>query len=279
MAKIDEIPFDWEAFQKMGQDAVKVAESLLKIKVPKTIKDAVDGNFMEAGSELSEKILGHTPSGEMQEWKKRTIRLDVSNKILRDYEEAVVKSFILSSGGVLRNIFDGIMWLPNFITLYLGDFLFLIQPLIWAGLKKFGELVEIERQLKNITASLKKEQELLSKLYAIVPDSPAEAADIRKEIQDSYDHTAELEGDAEMLIKMEREATSFLELAVIALSVVIAFLSVEKLLDVAGSSTAAAVALKPVRDLRDAAILEIKTKSLPQRRGKRFRVRKRSRRN
>jgi len=54
MDKLEDIPVDWQEMEKKAKDAIAFVETLLKVKLPASIHDAADGDFLESGEKILE---------------------------------------------------------------------------------------------------------------------------------------------------------------------------------------------------------------------------------
>lgn len=284
-----EIPASWEEMQKQAEGSLKTLDTMLKTPLPTSVKDAVDGNFMEAGKGVLTVLLGASPKGEMGVWSRRVIPLRTANLILRDFERSIVNAYIMSASSPARTVVDGLLFIPKWIISHMTEVVFVIWPLLVAAVQKFNDVMEIERRVRDIETELRLERGVMAHLYSLVPgrdetvDSnftePVTAQEIRQAMRESEDTTVRLEREKAALLTLLRDTDRFLDLAVTALSIALCYLVVERLLVTSRSLQVAIVTLKPVKELRDIAIAEAKKKSLPQYPEKRTVEQKRSRRN
>jgi len=292
-----EIPQTWEELQKQGQTAIFVLETVMRVPVPRTIKDAVDGKWMEASAGATRDILGRTTRAEKKEWRKRVIKLSDANQILRDLENKIVNSYVLASASPLRIALDGIILIPKWIVKHIAELTLIMLPLFLTSVEKAGDIVMIERRITEIEKELERYEKILPTLYEVIPEAddaestvvtgggptfivpPRTAAAIRAEIKMVEGAMGELRREKAALAKLSAKAGTVLDLAVTAFCVTIAFLAVANLISLARSLSDNLATTGPASKLRDEAIELAKSKSLPQFSVKRKTVKKRSRRN
>jgi len=227
----------------------------------------------------------------MRKWRTRVIRLSDANEILARMESDLVKAYILSSSSPARLIIDGFLKIPKWIVAHAAEIYYLLLPLIAKAAEAFGDVLDIESRIAAKEKRIAFLDREIANLYSLTPAAPRlrgragnvndapTAAEIVRAIQSDEKEIALLRRDIEDLTKMLNTASNWLEMAMVAFSVVVVYLAVEKLLSVASSVADSLVALTPVREVRDAAINKAKVKALPQFPEKRTVVQKRSRRN
>jgi len=292
-----EIPQTWEELQKQGQTAIFVLETVMRVPVPRTIKDAVDGKWMEASAGATRDILGRTTRAEKKEWRKRVIKLSDANQILKDLENKIVNSYVLASASPLRIALDGIILIPKWIVKHIAELTLIMLPLFLTSVEKAGDMVMIERRITEIEKEIERSENIIASLYEVIPEAddaestvvtgggptfivpPRTAAAIRAEIKMVEGAMGELRREKAALAKLSAKAGTVLDLAVTAFCVTIAFLAVANLISLARSLSDNLATTGPASKLRDEAIELAKSKSLPQFSGKRKTVKKRSRRN
>jgi len=289
-----EIPQTWEELQKQGQTAIFVLETVMRVPVPRTIKDAVDGKWMEAGTGATRDILGRTTRAEKKEWRKRVIKLSAANQILRDLENKIVNSYVLASASPLRIALDGIILIPKWIVKHIAELTLIMLPLFLTSVEKSGDMVMIERRITEIEKLVSQWEELLPGLYAATPGEGLRivtemsgrylggeetAENLRAAIKNVEDNIAILKREKSALVNLSTKAGTVLDLAITAFCVTIAFLAVANLISLARSLSDNLATTGPASKLRDEAIELAKSKSLPQFSVKRKTVKKRSRRN
>jgi len=291
---MDNIPTSFEELQEEAQKAIKVLDETLAVPIPASVKDAVSGRFMESGKGIIETALGHTPPGEMEEWGRRVIPLKKANDILRAMENDLVKAFVLSPAAPARIIIDGLLLIPKWIVGHAAEIGFIIWPLLSGAFTKLSDIFSIERRIDEIdrrTDFLRKE---IRDLYSVTPRPPRRAGlpelpyypgqqptakQLEQGIKGDEAEIAVLEREREALAKLSAAAGSYLDRAAVAVSVMLVWFSVQKLIQTAKSVSESLVTFSPAKKLREAAIEEIKSAALPQARIHRVLVKKRSRRN
>lgn len=292
-----EIPQTWAELQQQGQQAIKVLETVMKVPVPASIKDAVDGKWMESSAGLTRDILGRTTRAEKKEWRKRVIKLSDANEILKNLENQIVQNYILASASPLRIALDGIILIPKWVVKHIAELTLILLPLFLTSVEKSGDVVMIERRITEIEKEIARYERMLPTFYEQIPDAddappvsvkgggptftvPAiTKASLRESIKVVEDAIAELKREKTALAGLSVKAGTVVDLAVAAFSVTIAFLTVSQLLRLGQSMADVFVTTGPAGKLRDEAIELAKSKSLPQFSGGRKVVKKRSRRN
>jgi len=289
-----EIPQTWEELQKQGQTAIFVLETVMRVPVPRTIKDAVDGKWMEASAGATRDILGRTTRAEKKEWRKRVIKLSDANQILRDLENKIVNSYVLASASPLRIALDGIILIPKWIVKHIAEITLIMLPLFLTSVEKAGDMVMIERRISEIEKLIAIYEDRLPGLYSATPGEGLRiitdlsgrylggeetAENLRAAIKNVEDNIAILKREKTALAKLSAKAGTVLDLAITAFCVTIAFLAVANLISLARSLSDNLATTGPASKLRDEAIDLAKAKSLPQFSVKRKTVKKRSRRN
>jgi len=289
-----EIPQTWEELQKQGQTAIFVLETVMRVPVPRTIKDAVDGKWMEASAGATRDILGRTTRAEKKEWRKRVIKLSDANQILKDLENKIVNSYVLASASPLRIALDGIILIPKWVVKHIAELTLIMLPLFLTSVEKAGDMVMIERRITEIERLIAIYEDRLPGLYAATPGEGLRiitdlsgrylggeetAENLRAAIKNVEDNIAILKREKTALAKLSAKAGTVLDLAVTAFCVTIAFLAVANLISLARSLSDNLATTGPASKLRDEAIELAKAKSLPQFSVKRKTVKKRSRRN
>lgn len=292
----DEIPIDWKGMQKEAQDALRVLDMVGKTPVPQTLRDAINGDYFAASTGVVEAALGHTSGKELREWGQRVMPLKEANEILRQFENDVVKTFVLSSKSPARIIFDAVTAIPKWVLEHLAEIVFILWPLFTGAAMRAADIVSIESRIKEIENEIRALIAWMGKLYAITPanlppieerkmrgpfgTNPTEdPGEIIEAIKKAEREVGILERERAALIQLSERAGTILDRLVVAVAVVISFLAVEKLLVEARALANAAVTFSPIRKLRDAAVARAKEKSFPQTPQKRTVVKKRSRRN
>lgn len=274
-----DLPVTWEEMQKEAKAAIAVLENLLKIEVPGSIKDAVDGNYLESASKVTESVLGHTARREIKAWKSRAITLRAANDILANMEDRLVHAYVLSSSSPARVMLDSLIKLPKFLVKHSAEIAFILVPILLAGAKQYGDAVNIERRIILIDREIEEILKQMRVIYGITPGLIEDRDSLRAALVDSEEKIAVLQRERGALVKLSVDAQRFLERSLEAFAVVISYLIVAKLIAVAGSVKDAIVAMTPVIDIRKSAVDKIKVRSLPQFPQRRKTVRKRSRRN
>jgi len=289
-----EIPQTWEELQKQGQTAIFVLETVMRVPVPRTIKDAVDGKWMEASAGATRDILGRTTRSEKKEWRKRVIKLSDANQILRDLENKIVNSYVLASASPLRIALDGIILIPKWVVKHIAEITLILLPLFLTSVEKAGDMVMIERRITEIEKLVSQWEDQLPGLYAATPGEGLRlitdlsgrylggeetAENLRAAIKNVEDNIAVLKREKTALAKLSAKAGTVLDLAITAFCVTVAFLAVANLISLARTLSDNIATTGPAAKLRDEAIEMAKSKSLPQFSVKRKTVKKRSRRN
>jgi len=293
-----EIPQTWEELQKQGQTAIFVLETVMRVPVPRTIKDAVDGKWMEASAGATRDILGRTTRAEKKEWRKRVIKLSDANQILRDLENKIVNSYVLASASPLRIALDGIILIPKWIVKHIAELTLIMLPLFLTSVEKAGDLFMIEERILEIERRIAYLEKEIAELYTVTPRPPRRAGlpelpppqrlsdylpptadELRAAIKGLEEDIAVLNREKTALAGLSVKAGNMIDLAVTAFCVTIAFLAVANLIGLARSLSDNLATTGPASKLRDEAIELAKSKSLPQFSVKRKTVKKRSRRN
>jgi len=294
-----EIPATWAEMEQQALDAVENLEAIKKTPLPESIAAARDGDFLESGQGALETILGLAAPGTMKEWKTRVIRLSDANKIMRSFERDLVLSFVLSPASPGRLIYDGIVRVPRWIAEHLPELIFIVWPLLVAGLKEATKQVILQSKILDAQAEIRRLRKYKAYIYGLLP-MPAgiEVAEWVK-LRDNRKHEEDYLFPAERLrmfidgadrdideqqrlldvyFELQKKSETYLQRAAAAISIVLIYLSVEKLIAVGKTVKDIAVSISPVKKLKDDAIEAVKSKSLPQV-GRRKWVRKSSRRN
>jgi len=293
-----EIPQTWDELQKQGQTAIFVLETVMRVPVPRTIKDAVDGKWMEASAGATRDILGRTTRAEKKEWRKRVIKLSDANQILRDLENKIVNSYVLASASPLRIALDGIILIPKWIVKHIAELTLILLPLFLSSVEKAGDMVMIEERIMEIERRIDYLEKEIAALYTVTPRPPRRAglpelpkpqslrdylpptaAELRAAIKGLEEDIAVLNREKTALAGLSVKAGKMIDLAVTAFCVTVAFLAVANLISLARSLSDNIATTGPASKLRDEAIELAKSKSLPQFSVKRKTVKKRSRRN
>jgi len=170
-----EIPQTWEELQKQGQTAIFVLETVMRVPVPRTIKDAVDGKWMEASAGAARDILGRTTRAEKKEWRKRVIKLSDANQILKDLENKIVNSYVLASASPLRIALDGIILIPKWIVKHIAELTLIMLPLFLTSVEKAGDLFMIEERILEIERRIAYLEKEIAELYTVTPRPPRRA--------------------------------------------------------------------------------------------------------
>jgi hypothetical protein len=295
-----EIPVDWKGLQKETQDALRVLDMVGKTPVPQTLRDAIDENYFAASQGIVETALGSTSGAELREWSQRVIRLSDANEILRNFENNLVREFVLSSASPARIVIDAMIAIPKWILAHLAEIVFILWPLFTGAVKGVLDVQDIEERIKRIDEELAEYRETLAELFGLSPGdkiqysptgSPAgdafqrsqpqrwTAADLVASIKEVERRQGILKREKAALIKLSERSSNILDMIAVAVAATLAFFMVERLLAAAASLAASTKTFGPVRKLRDEAVMLAKEKSLPQWGQKRVTVRKRSRRN
>ena len=288
MDSLDDIPLDWEGLQKKAQESISTLEKVLKVKLPGSIHDAVNGDFLEGGEKVLEGLLGKTSRKEKQEWKTRVIRLSDANDILATLESGIVKAYVLSAASPGRTMLDAVLSLPKWFVRHSAEIYFVLAPLIVAAGSQLADVVEIENRIHEKENEITFRERRMSNLYALTPARPGvqkrapdnyTAGEIIPQILAEEKAIAKLQQQIADLEKLSIRASRWLGWALDAFAVVVTFLILAPLINAAKAAFTGKLILSPVRDLRDAAIGKAKVKALPQFPEKRTVVQKRSRRN
>lgn len=281
----------------IANQSVKTLEGMRGTKLPESVHEAIEGNFLAAGGGVLETALGRTPGGEMKEWNKRVMSLQKANEILRDYEDGLVKRFILSPASALRLALDGFLFIPKWLVTHTPEITLILWPIIKKGGEQIGTMASIVMEVEKLERELAAQKEEMSRLYSLTPRDksmpawkirekiaaggkvPLSASEIRSRIIAAEKEIAriekEIDDEADRLI----EADKWLEMAIAGACALLIFFSAEKLLTLAHNIKDALKVLSPARDLRDELLEKIKASAFPQARVHRKVVKKRSRRN
>ena len=291
-----EPPQNWEEFQRIANEAIKNIETIRGTPLPKSLKEAVDGNFLEASGDVLEETLGYTPKGEMREWGKRVMSLKAAHEILRGYEKAMVRAFVLSAESPARLIYNGLVRIPRWVMEHLAEITLILWPLILTALEAILDGADIETKIEEQEKRIARLQKRIAELYEETPGSGMTikkdafgneyldgdgrtAKEIESDIKVCEDGIAEAKRLISDYTKMLRQADAYLEMAVVGVAVLLAWFSVEHLLQTVSSVKDVLMSLKPAKELRDKAMAEIKAVAFPQRVQLRQYRKKRSRRN
>jgi hypothetical protein len=292
----DQIPVTLEELQDDAQKALAVLDSVGKTPVPQTLRDAIEGNYFAASEGVVESALGHIPGDELREWRTRVIPLALANDILRDFENQIVRAFVLSSSSPFRILIDGIIKIPKWLIKHSAEIVFLFLPMMKGGLDRAADVLTIENRITGITREIGALRRRISKLFEITPvnlppleerkmrapfgmNEKEDAAELVDAIKAAEREIGILEREREALAKLSAKAGRILDLVLVGLAVMMGYFVVEKLLAEAKALANAAATFAPVRKLRDEAVEFAKEASLPQFPQKRTVVEKRSRRN
>jgi len=283
------LPTSFEELRDEAKTAIAGLEKILKVPVPVSIKDAVDGRYLESAEGVAESIVGRVPSGEMEEWRKRVIPLARANAILRSFEGNLVRSYVLKPSSPLRIIVDGVLLIPKWILAHLAEITMILIPLLTESWLKALDVVSIERRITELENFISQRKKMVSDLFAITPrpagtpakswDDAPTAAELQAEIKNEEYEIGKLERERDALAKLSADAGTYIDRAVIAVSIMLVYFSVQKLLGTAKVVSDSLVSVTPAKDLRNEAIEKIKAAALPQARVHRVVVKKRSRRN
>jgi len=291
----EEIPVTWEEMQDTAQNALALLDAVGKTPIPQTLRDAINENYFAASKGVLESALGHISGEELREWRTRVIPLRLANEILREYENNIVKAFVLSSSSPFRIIFDGLTAIPKWLIKYAAEITLIFLPLVTNGLERAADVLSIEGRITEIENEIRALRKWISKLFAITPvnlppleerkmrgpfgtNAVEDAGEIIAAIEKAESDVAVLEREKAALEKLSAKAGRIIDIILVGIAVVIGYIMVEKLLLAARAIADATATFAPVRKLRDDAVALAKEASLPQI-GKRVLVNKRSRRN
>ena len=247
-----EIPVDWKGLQKETQDALRVLDMVGKTPVPQTLRDAIDENYFAASQGIVETALGSTSGAELREWSQRVIRLSDANEILRNFENNLVREFVLSSASPARIVIDAIIAIPKWILAHLAEIVFILWPLFTEAAVRAADIVSIEMRITEIENELRALRAWMGKLFAITPATlpPLEQRKMRgpfgtNPVEDTAEIVAALEKaeweigilerEMEALIKLSTRAGNILDMIAVAVAATLAFFMVERLLAAAAS--------------------------------------------
>ena len=222
--------------------------------------------------------------------------LRTANEILRGYEKAMVRAFVLTPASPARQIYNGLVKVPRWVMEHLAEITLILWPLIVVALEALLDGADIEAKIEEQEKRIERLKKRIRELYEETPGAGMTvkkdafgneyldgdgrtAKEIEDDIKTCEDGIAEAKRLIEDYTKMLRQADAFLERAVVGVSVLLAWFSVEHLLAGANSVREILLSLRPAKELRDKAMSEIKSAAFPQSNVKREYQRKRSRKN
>lgn len=114
---------------KVAQDFLK---TFLDIELPRSGKEAIEGDFSGAALSVGEEWMGHIPAEEMAEWMQRLMPIERANEILSSLEEKMVAGYSTSRGGVLVERLLAIMGVLSWLAANAGELVILAKAALKA---------------------------------------------------------------------------------------------------------------------------------------------------
>jgi hypothetical protein len=246
-----------EEMVSQGKRAVFVLEHLLHVHVPKTLKDALNEDWLAIAQDGGEGFLQSIPEKELRAWGRRTITMERANGLLRTFEESLVESYVKRPENPLSRVFGRFLAMPKFI----GNNLVVLGTVVLPLILKFAQ--ETFRLGTNQVNVDRLKAVLASGMQNGVPINPGQRFAMEQDL-------AGTEHEIDLAIG---EITKIW----VSVAAVCAFYAVEDIITLCGTAAALSHSLRPVTLSRDLLCEAVKKSALPQRNGKRYRSRKRAR--
>jgi hypothetical protein len=246
-----------EEMVSQGKKCVFVLENLMHVHVPKTLKDALNEDWVAIAQDGSEGFLQSIPEKELRAWGRRTITIERANGLLRTFEESLVESYVKRPENPLSRVFGRFLAMPKFI----GNNLVVLGTVVLPMILKFAQ--ETFRLGTNQVNVDRLKAVLASGMMNGVPINPGQRFALEQDL-------AGTQHEIDLAIE---EITKIW----ISVAAVCAFYAVEEIITLCSTAGALAQSVRPVTLSRDLLCEAVKAQALPQRSGPRFRSKKRAR--
>jgi hypothetical protein len=246
-----------EEIATSGKRAVFVLENVMRIHVPKTLKQALYEDWASIGQDGAEGFLQHIPSDELKAWSRRTITIERANGLLKTFENSLVESYVKRPENPLSKVFGRFLAMPKFI----GNNLVVLGTIVLPMILKFA----------SETWNLARTQTDLERMKAVLASGMMNGAPLTQ--QQRFYMEGDLRGAEVEIDRVIGEITKIW----IAVAAVCCYYAIEDVVALCGTAAALSHSLRPVTLSRDLLCEVVKKSALPQRNGKRYRSRKRAR--
>lgn len=243
--------------EKQAKDALAVLEKLTAVHVPKSLKDALDEDWLATFSDGGLEVMEHVPEAELKAWKSRAITMQNANLILRVMEEKLVREFVHRPDSFYVIATRRLTAVPKFIASHIGEIVSFAVPLVLELSKAIADDHANALVIKAIEARIEFE--------TILPNP-------------DVDLIARLFKDLKVLDARQETLGARLAIVVIAVTGLVGYWTVERLISMAITAAAFKAKVATVISVN----LELRANAvkwcLPQAKRRSLRKRKRSRR-
>ena len=248
---------DAAEIEKQGKKAVAVLERLTSVHVPKTIKDALNEDWLALFQDEGLDIMSAVPKAELKAWGSRAVTMRDANLALRIVEETLVKEFVKSAESPFVIATRRLTAIPKFVLSHLGEIVSFALPLTASAIQDGAELEALE--LINEARKAEYDEEAAK-------DAP------------DFDFLAKLSKEM-FIIQAEAEAIrDRFTVALAAIMGIVGYWTVERLVSMAATVAAYKAKMVKVVALNLSTQGNAKAWAMPQRKRKSYRKRKVSRR-
>jgi len=260
-----------EEIEKQGKKAIETLEKLTAVRVPKTLKDAVNEDWLALFKDGGMGIMESVPKKELKEWNQRAISMRNANELLHGIENALVREFVHRPDSPVVVALKRITAVPRFVLSHIGDIVALGIPLALEGVQDFAEVVALKAAIGMFEAELAIYFDQYDERGRLIYKAPSNASGVNDRIIGSR-----MKGLL-MLEEDLRTVENRLAIAVTAILAVIAYWTVERVIALCANAAAYKAKVAETVLKKDEVVKLAKDFCLPQRRRQAFRRRSPSR--
>ena len=169
---------DFKEIEKQGLKAVETLEKLTSVKVPKSLKDALNEDWIALFHDGGIEMMSAVPVEELRSWNQRVITMRDANLALQLVEERLVWEFVRRPDSPWTIAAKRLIMVPRFILEHLGEITSFALPMAAEGISSkviadiarlSGDVVEeqIEIESRKANPDLNKLAKLWATLAAI----------------------------------------------------------------------------------------------------------------
>jgi len=120
-----------EKIKAETEDAIRGIETLITASTPGSIQEAIESGWMEKGMEVGQVALGGLPLGWSPTWRKRVVNVTTANRILREFEDDLVRAFVIGNRSVATKTFGAAFFQVQWALSHTGRILSLLSSILW----------------------------------------------------------------------------------------------------------------------------------------------------
>ena len=120
---------DFKEIEKQGLKAVETLEKLTSVKVPKSLKDALNEDWIALFHDGGIEMMSAVPVEELRKWNQRVITMRDANIALQLVEERLVWEFVRRPDSPWTIAAKRLIMVPRFILEHLGEIVSFALPM------------------------------------------------------------------------------------------------------------------------------------------------------